>query len=132
MLKSHIDDLEANHEGYTTMITVASDKVDHVQLETSTSNKITSFKDTISSLKTNPPTSSPQPPSSLTNVLIPSATPPPHLSTPTLPPTSLALPWRCAFLLRVVGSASPGFFVTYAIKGDNWYDLMGGASATTS
>ena len=31
MLKSHIDDLEANHEGHTTMITVASDNFDHVQ-----------------------------------------------------------------------------------------------------
>ena len=53
MLKSHIYDLETDHEGHTTMITVAFDKVaplkvDYVQLETSTSNKITSFK-------TNPP-----------------------------------------------------------------------------
>ena len=76
-----------------------------------------------------PPPCPPQPPSTLTNVPDPSATPasaPP--STP-LPPTCLALYWRRAFLL--LGSAAPGFYINYAIKGDRWYGVMGGASVTT-
>ena len=112
------DQLNTDHEPF---------KVDHVQLETSTSNKI-------ASLKTNPPNSSPQPPSTLTNVPNPSTTLPSTLSTPTPStsphPTSLALPLRFEFLLA--GSASPGFYINYAIKGDSWHRLMGGASMTTS
>ena len=43
--------------------------------------------------------------------------------------SSLVLPWRCAFLL--VGSATPGFFINCAIKGNSWYNMMGSASVTT-
>ena len=95
------------------------------QHKSATARKIASLAVTISSLKSNPPTSSPspsQPPSTLTNVPHPTATPP--------PPTSLAFPWRCAFFL--VGSASPGFDIIYTIKGDGLYKLMGGAASTTS
>ena len=31
----------------------------------------------------------------------------------------------------LVGSATPGFYVTYAIKGNAWHNLMGGASFST-
>ena len=51
-LRAENEDLKAKFEGYTTMITMASDE-------------IASLKDTISSLKTNPPTSSPSPASNL-------------------------------------------------------------------
>jgi hypothetical protein len=96
------------------------------QHKSATSTKITSLTDTISSLQTKPPTSSPQHPSTQTNVPNHSTTPHPH---PFPPPTSLALPWRCEFLL--VGSAAPGFYINFVIKGNSWHDTMGGSFLTT-
>ena len=113
-LQSLVDELKVTLEGHTTMIADASDE-------------IVSLKATISSLKTNPPpppTPFPQPPSTLTNV----PNPVPLSTSP--PPTSLALPWRCIFLL--VGSASPLFYISYSATGDRWYAVMGGTSMTTS
>ena len=97
------------------------------------SDEIATLKDTFSSLKTRPPhplSPTPLHPNQCPESRLSSPPPPPAPTPPTSPPpTSLALPWRCTFLL--VASASSGFYINYAIKGNAWHDPMGGASLTT-
>jgi len=95
------------------------------------------LKSRVDELEANQPPPSPYPPkapSTLTNIPNPTATTSTPASTLTCstspPPTSLALPWRCAFLL--VGSAAPGFYINHALTGNSWFRVMGGASSTTS
>jgi hypothetical protein len=122
MVQARVDELEAKHD-------------DQIALA---SNEIVLLTDTISSHKTNSPTSSPSTPKPTqtpsTDVPTPTVTTPNHTLNPapsTSPhSTSLALPWRCVFLL--VGSATPIFDIIYAIKGDRYHAVMGGAVFSTS